>query len=343
MLCVGFAESASRMRSRRNTRRSVGTFLLAAALVASSGAAPAQQVQIGSGSVVQTVTTLKPGHYVWAPQVAPEGPMLLIVNLSTQRALLFRNGVPIAATTVSTGKAGHRTPTGVFTVLQKQVEHYSSKYDNAPMPYMQRLTWGGVALHAGNLPGYPASHGCIRLPAGFAKLLYGATKIGMTVVITDERSTPRIAPAPEIVASTPPSTTEPPGQYEWHPEKAPQGPVSIVVSSADRKAVVLRNGVEIGSAAVTVEGAEAGTWAYTLRNVDAGGQHWIRVSLSSEGSSGAAVPREEWQRFRASDAFRRAVADIVQPGTTVVVTSDTLTSGAVAVPLTVIDAETPRK
>src|SRR5689334_14975597 len=161
-------------------------FLPLLLLVAAVPAA-AQLVQLGQGSVVQTVTTLKPGQFVWAPQMAPEGPMLMIVNLSTQRALLFRNGVPIGATTVSTGKTGHDTPTGVFTILQKEIEHYSSKYDDAPMPYMQRLTWQGVALHAGNLPGYPASHGCIRLPSTFAKLLYGTTKLGMTVVITNTK------------------------------------------------------------------------------------------------------------------------------------------------------------
>ena len=124
----------------------LGVVVVAAPLVA-------QQVQIGSGSVVQTVTTLKPGQFVWAPQVAPEGPMLLIVNLSNQRALLFRNGVPIAATTISTGKVGHDTPTGIFTVLQKQVEHHSSKYDNASMPYMQRLTSGGVGISESVLEG----------------------------------------------------------------------------------------------------------------------------------------------------------------------------------------------
>ena len=97
------------------------------ALLFAAAPVAAQRVQIGSGSVVRTVTTLKPGQFVWAPEIAPEGPMLLIVNLSTQRALLFRNGVPIGATTVSTGKPGHDTPTGIFTVLQKQIEHYSSK------------------------------------------------------------------------------------------------------------------------------------------------------------------------------------------------------------------------
>lgn len=299
----------------------------------------AQRVRIGSGSVVQTVTTLKAGQYVWVPQAAPQGPMLMIVNLSTQRALLFRNGVPIGATSISSGKTGHATPTGVFTILQKQIEHYSSKYNNAPMPYMQRLTWGGVALHAGNLPGFPASHGCIRLPAAFAKLLYDTTKLGMTVVITNEKVTPRIASMPQVLAFTPTDRGLSPGGYEWHPERSTDGPISIIVSSEDASALVLRNGVEIGAAHVAVDGPVNGTWAYMLRDVDRSGQHWIRVSLGSEGGSDQAVPREEWQRFHAPDAFKRAIADIVQPGTTVVVTSDSLAAGAVAAPLTVIDAE----
>src|SRR4030095_4375982 len=131
-------------------------------------AAVAQQIPLGGASPLETVAKLRAGQFVWAPQVAPEGPMLIIVNLATQRAIIFRNGVPIAATTVSTGRPGRETPTGIFTVLQKEVVHRSKTYDNAPMPFMQRLTWKGIALHAGHLPGYPASHGCVRLPAKFA-------------------------------------------------------------------------------------------------------------------------------------------------------------------------------
>lgn len=314
-------------------------------LVAFALATPAlaQQVQIGTGSVVQTIARLKAGQYVWAPQVSPEGPMLMIVNLSTQRALLYRNGVPVGATTISTGKTGHSTPKGVFTVLEKQVVHHSSKYDNAPMPYMQRLTWGGVALHAGKLPGYPASHGCIRLPAGFAKLLYGSTRLGMTVVISDSRLTPRIAPAPTIFSSEPSPPAGPPGGYEWQPEKSPSGPVSIVVSIADAKAVVLRNGIEIGSAPVTVDRPAAGTWAYTLRSVEGSEQHWIRVSLAADRESNDTVPPQEWQRFHAPDAFRRAIAGIIRPGTTVVVTSDSLASGALATPVTVLEGAAAKR
>ena len=166
---------------------------------------------------------LKPGEYLWAPEVAPEGPVLLIVSLATQRAVIYRNGLPIGITTVSTGRPGYRTPTGVFTVLQRRVEHYSSTYNNAPMPYMQRLTWGGVALHGGNLPGYPASHGCIRLPFEFAQLLYRTTKVGMTVVITSRAASPRIAHPPAISPVDPAASASP---MEWNPEAATEGPTA---------------------------------------------------------------------------------------------------------------------
>jgi hypothetical protein len=99
--------------------------------------------------------------------------------------MVYRDGVLIAASTISTGSMGRETPTGVFTILEKKVMHRSSTYDNAPMPYMQRLTSKGIAIHAGDLPGYPASHGCIRLPNEFAKLLYGVTEVGTPVMITD--------------------------------------------------------------------------------------------------------------------------------------------------------------
>ena len=311
-------------------------FLPAVALL-SSATALAQQVDLSSGSVVETAARLRPGEYVWAPEIAPRGPTLLVVSVTTQRAVMFRNGIPIAASTVSTGRPGYSTPTGLFTILQKHVEHYSTTYDNAPMPYMQRLTWRGIALHAGQLPGYPASHGCIRLPPGFARLLYGATSLGMTVVITDQAAIPRVAPTPELALAPSGEPSRKTPTFEWNPDKSPSGPVSIIVSIADRTAVVLRNGVVIGSAPVTVEGPVTGTWAYALRSVDDQGQHWIRIELSSQLSPAQEVPREEWQRFGASDEFRRAIATIVQPGTTIVVTADSLRAGATGTALTILE------
>jgi len=119
--------------------------------------------------------------------------MSMIVNLHTQRAYVYRDGDMIATTPVSSGKRGHRTPTGTFRVLAKQKFHRSKKYDNAPMPFMQRLTWSGIALHAGHVPGYPASHGCIRMPPGFARWLYGEPTMGMKVTITDQSRAERPA------------------------------------------------------------------------------------------------------------------------------------------------------
>ena len=302
-----------------------------------SASAPAQQVDLSGGSIVRKVLALKSGQYAWAPNVAPAGPMLLMVNLKSQRALLYRNGVPIGASTVSTGRPGYSTPTGIFTILQKDIDHRSRTYDNAPMPYMQRLTWKGVALHAGNLPGYPASHGCIRLPLGFAKLLYSATRLGMTVVITDRETLPRAAPTPEITAAE--TAAAPAGEMRWTPEASPTGPISIIVSAADKRALVLRNGAGIGWGPVEIRGPIEGTWAYSLRSIEKGEQKWIRVAGSGPAGAGAQVPPEEWRRFETSDEFRKQVAAVVAPGTTIVVTLDSLKAGATGTALTVIEED----
>jgi len=143
----------------------------------------AQQVERAERRVLDVARQLKNGQFVWAPELSPSGPLLMVVNLESQRAVLFRNGIPIGASTVSSGAEGHETPTGVFTILQKNIDHKSNLYNDAPMPYMQRLTWGGVALHAGNLPGYPQSHGCIRLPGDAARQLFREVPIGTVVTI----------------------------------------------------------------------------------------------------------------------------------------------------------------
>jgi len=116
--------------------------------------------------------TLKPGEYWWRPEVSPNGPVLAVVSIPLQTMHVYRNGFLIGRTTVSTGSEGHPTPSGVFTILEKKTDHYSSKYNNAPMPNMQRLTWKGICMHSGNLPGYPASRGCIRMPYKFSELFF---------------------------------------------------------------------------------------------------------------------------------------------------------------------------
>lgn len=135
--------------------------------------------------MAERAAALGPGQYVWEAKSASTGPVFLTIDLTAQRAMVYRDGALIAASAISTGSLGRETPTGVFTILEKQVMHRSTTYDDAPMPYMQRLTEKGIAIHAGDLPGYPASHGCIRLPNEFAKRLYGITAIGTPVMITD--------------------------------------------------------------------------------------------------------------------------------------------------------------
>ena len=136
---------------------------------------------------------LDPGHYVWQPERSPAGPVEIVVSIPQQVAYIYRGGILIGLTTVSTGRPGHETPTGRFPIMEKHREHYSNLYNSAPMPFMQRLTMGGIALHAGQIPGHPASHGCVRLPLDFARILFGVTQIGATVHIVDESPTPASA------------------------------------------------------------------------------------------------------------------------------------------------------
>lgn len=309
--------------------------LLVVLLVAGAQTAIFAQPSLDSGSVTDAAQRLKAGEFLWAPEVAPEGPVLLAVSLATQRAVLYRNGVPIAITTVSTGRPGHTTPTGIFTVLERDVEHYSSLYNSAPMPFMQRLTWGGVALHGGNLPGYPASHGCIRLPHEFARLLYGVTRLGMTVVITNDAVVPRVAPAEALLGARRASATSATGVI-WRPETSPTGPVSIVISAADRRVIVLRNGVVIGSAPVTIDGRIERASAFMMRNAESGARSWLRVPLP--GQTAAALASDELRgRIHVDEAFRQAVEAVLRPGTTVVVTTDSLRGGGTGRGMTVVE------
>lgn len=294
--------------------------LLAAGLLCPMAPDPAgAQRVLDTTTVMETVEHLKPGEFLWAPQAAPEGPLLLIVSVATQRAVLYRNGVPIGISTVSTGRPGFATPIGVFTILEKDVEHFSSIYENAPMPYMQRLTWGGVALHAGQLPGYPASHGCIRLPPEFARVLFGVTRLGMTVIVTRQQALPRIAPAFQLAPAPVDQAAE---AIDWHPERSPSGPVSIVISGADRRAVVLRNGQVIGSTPVGLDAPVQGTQIYQLQSVVGRDYRWMQFDLSQP--SGDPAPDADLERFLVPPAFKLAVSTIISPGTTVVVTADSI-------------------
>ncbi|MEQ1550402.1 L,D-transpeptidase family protein [Sphingorhabdus sp.] len=148
--------------------------------------------------------SLKPGQFVWENREAYVNPLRMVIVLDIQRMYVFDGDSLVGFTTVSTGKKGKETPTGYFKILQKKIYHESNIYANAPMPFMQRLTWDGIALHAGHNPGYPASHGCIRLPKTFAKSLFDVTAMDGEVVILESLSKPRPKPQPAPVAPVDP-------------------------------------------------------------------------------------------------------------------------------------------
>ncbi|WP_380876487.1 L,D-transpeptidase [Sphingomonas sp. DBB INV C78] len=304
-----------------------GLLLLAAA--AMPGMAAAQGSKVSSAvELVQKADALKPGDWVWAPEVAPAGPMLVYVDLSRQLATVYRNGVRIGVSTVSSGKAGHETPDGVFTILQKDAAHHSSKYNNAAMPFQQRLTWDGVALHAGGLPGYPESHGCVHLPYAFAKLLFGVTDLGGTVVVAGSAgSAVHVQDAGVLAASSvakadgrskPLSPNE---SYRWTPEASPAGPVSVILSKSDQRAIVLRNGIEIGRARITIPDQDFATHVLTLTRNAQGGESWIYVGVPGHaGEVGRVLDSAVMARVEAPHGFMAAIRTVLAPGATVLVT-----------------------
>ncbi len=172
----------------------------AGAMALASLATPAFASSSSEAALADAATTLNAGQFSWNDADAPAGPVRVVVSIPLQRLFVYRGAGLIAVSAVSTGSAGHETPTGDFTVLQKAVTHHSNKYNDALMPYMQRLTWDGVAIHAGRDPGYAASHGCIRVPLAFAKKLYAATSLGAHVSVTEDASIPGL---PDMTAPTP--------------------------------------------------------------------------------------------------------------------------------------------
>ena len=197
---------------KKQARALVGKLhkILAAAAAASlAGCATAPVTQVSSGKAVAPVSNempyrwtlgnapqahkdmvsdfkrvgLKPGEFVWAATMPTEGDTRIVVDLLTQMTYVYRGDRLLGASSMSSAKTGHVTPYGNWTILEKRPFYRSKKYDNAPMPFMQRIDDYGIAFHGGVNPGYPASHGCIRLPMKFAQKLYGVTKLGTKVII----------------------------------------------------------------------------------------------------------------------------------------------------------------
>ncbi len=272
---------------------------------------------------------LKPGEYWWNPQLSPAGPVVVLVSLPLQTVSVYRNGILVGRSSVSTGAKGHETPAGVFTILEKNQTHYSKTYDDAPMPNMQRLTWNGVAMHSGNLPGHAASHGCIRMPYDFSTLLFSITTRGATVVIGDARNTqPHFAANPGLMLAPKdfnPAMLKPmaKGEYDWRPERSSKGPVTILVSSADGLIYVYRNGEPIGRASVSVKG-RLGDQVFTLLDGVGKGSspyapgHAARRWMSVSG--GGNSPHDLAPKVKFSPEFAQKLDDVLSSGATIIVT-----------------------
>ncbi len=259
----------------------------------------------------------------WNPELSPTGPVVVSVNLGNQTAAVFRNGIEIGSCLVSTGRPGYETPTGVFHILQKDADHHSATYDNASMPFTERLTWGGVALHAGGLPGFPSSHGCIHLPYEFAKRLFSITDLGGTVIISKDAPGIALSAGHRIEFAG-----EGEAGFDWSPHDSPAGPVSILFSSKDKTLLILRNGVEIGKGAADVQAfAEKphGTYAYVCagwdRDAKSGDPHFTWHQIGGPANSHEI---KAFSHIKTDTNLKHILEAVVHPGANLVITNESI-------------------
>ena len=286
-----------------------------------------------AAGVVKDIRKLKPGEFTWHPERSPAGPVAIIVSIPDQRVHVYRNGIRIAVSTCSTGKPGHETPTGVFTILEKDKDHKSSTYNNAPMPNMNRLTWSGVALHAGNLPGYPASHGCVRLPIEFSNRLFTVTHVGTPVILAGNHADPKDVIHPGLVLSNYAEAefTHVKGglkgkELPWQASVSSSAEAtSIIVSSASKTATVLSNGNVIIEGAVEIKAPETplGSHVFILKGASNASQglQWHAFGYTDSYSAKAdASEVAVMKRITADDGVQRAVRERLHPGMLIVLT-----------------------
>jgi hypothetical protein len=344
-----------------------GLFILTVAVLTAQNRASADSVPFWGAKTSVPIDTpisqLKKGQFLWMGEAVTTGPLVVVVSITEQRAYVYRNGILIGATTVSTGRPGYPTPTGVFTVLQKQKEHRSTLYEDAPMPYMERLTWDGVALHAGGLPGYPESHGCVHLPSEFARHLFEISPSGMTVVIGAAASAPEMVAHPGYLApvqasggrpitDTPFAPTE---DERWDPDLSTSGPISILLSQGSGLVVVYRNGIEIGRAKLEVTGdaplvdhalvlAEGASSVPDPYVPDPAKYRWLRIGVPGhQGEQGTEVDPAAVARIKIPADFAARVSRILTPGTTLFVTHEPLYPEATGSMVQVVDADPPTR
>jgi lipoprotein-anchoring transpeptidase ErfK/SrfK len=283
----------------------------------------------------------------------PQGPLIISVSIDQQKLRVYDANGFFAETPISTGMRGHPTPMGVFSIIQKHKFHRSNIYSGAPMPYMQRITWSGVAMHAGVLPGYPASHGCIRMPMAFAVKMWGWTKMGARVIVTPGEITPSsfshpllIAKKPEPVAETPVASLAP--KPETTPPKsnlaaAAETPVNPTVGAGHAE---LRSSIMLDSPKAESADAPSATPRDQVRTADASATLTEHANtLTDAGLSDANVPARPAAAEAATatitkaDDFAAESASDTKPGAaagkdTAITASDSRLSDSVAIAAT---------
>ncbi len=310
---------------RNITRRNL--LLASSALIATSTLVPA----LASPDLVDG-KNLKPGQWQWFPERALHGPVAIIVSLSDQLCVVYRNGIRIGVSTVSSGKKGYKTPTGVFSIYRKERMHHSSKYNNAAMPDSQ-FFMGGAALHAGGLPGYPSSHGCVHLPRAFADRLFQVTHNGTPVIVTDTHfGTHSLSHAGLVMTNYDLKQIEKlngktdAGSLPYDSKGNSRAAFSVVASGADRRIMGFVNGEEIFSGPIRIVGGSEplGEHVFVLKGADDGGDSlsWVAVGLGtdhkekvySHGEFAAA------SRLDVSEDIQAKIADHMHAGMTFVIT-----------------------
>ncbi len=281
---------------------------------------------------------LKPGDFSWNPERSPSGPVAIVVSIPDQRVTVYRGGQVIALSTCSTGKPGHETPTGTFAILEKAKVHASSTYSGAPMPNMERLTWSGVALHAGELPGYPASHGCVRLPRAFSELLYTVTHIGTTVTITSAHvAPPAVRHDGVVLAKYHPSENEAaaaalksktlPAPHHAD-NKTP--PVAVIVSRADKRIVVVEHDRTIaeGKAFIADPNKPLGSHVFVLAGHGTYGQGLVWHVISHNVTGGPVTGADDAliERISGEPPVIQAMKARMHPGMVLVTTDEPITA-----------------
>jgi hypothetical protein len=288
------------------TRRTAGRLLLTGAGL------------LGGAPYLVAAALAKPARtaFEWRPERSPAGPLAIIVSLTKQRVFVYRNGIQIGSSPCSTGKKGHETPTGVFTILQKEKEHYSSTYDNAPMPFMERLTWDGIALHAGKLANYPVSHGCVRLPPAFAAKLYEVTQVGTPVIIASDHTQPASVFDPGLILGAKAKQELAKVAKKTKPKFSQTDAVtSILVSRADKAIFVLQNGDTVAQGQVTIAnpGKPLGSHVFILQKGDERGFTWVASGFDT-GKRAAKPDTSVLERITPPQDVQAAIDQRMKPG-----------------------------